>query len=1144
MAINKYDKYGFDKFGYNKDGFDRMGYNREGYDRLGFDRNGLNKKGINKLTGRDKDGYNSEGFNEAGYDREGFNKEGFDAAGYNREGFNRSGYDRDGFDSSGFNAAGYDREGYDWSGFNRIGYDREGYDRQGFNKKGFDRDGFDRQGYDRFGFDRFGFNAEGYNREGYDKDGYNRKGFDRDGYDREGYNRFGFDARGYDKEGYDRNGYDSAGYDRNGYDLYGYDKGGFNADGINKDGYNRDGLDAYGFDRDGINTNGFDLNGFSDEGFSILGYDADGFDENGLSLEGFSRDSFDDEGFHIYSGYNLKGFDRDGYNINGVDAEGYDRDGYHFISGLDRNGFDQDGFNAVGYDKDGYNRKGYNLRGYDRDGYDINGFNLEGYDRRGFDYEGYNRRGYDVNGYDRSGILDPEIKKEFSRDVDQEQDRMEAAYHKKCEYQITHYYKDQVEKEERKDNEPIVRTYVDRWGFVQSLVTQPDEENIRNRINNRVEKVLQEPYFCHVDYSLNPELYIGRQAVHGWITDWADERASLYYQYQMYIGNKETGLNFVRDINIKKRKYEGYKDLYNRIQVKNGYASVADKHLAQIIQVRQYTTSTFYEETAYELIRKLGIRFEQFHVLDGVVDGEDYLLERIKDRKKIIDLNLRDIKENGSYYERHRKALNELIDAHIELSGIDSKLITDNYRLYTDSIEQIRKAGKKDIERLINQIRNVTGNKEFLEDLREVVRFLYDSDLFKSSNKNSSNRPASTVLLSSFTNTRKALERMNIPEFLHVLHRKHDLKANSMVEAVQIMQLFITDKLDIRDVRALLFELNGISKETAKQLLDYADESIERSEKLERKQEILQYLLDNEMVSSRAIGNNNLRYDTAFDKLVKLFDNTEEKLGEIGYTPFQYFSEYRKLLDRRNRFREQKKDPSGKHYLFDAILDNLHVKSDYRQDIYLNQTDAFILTYILMEYAGPVSLEKRYVYIDEFQDFAPLELEMMQRLYPQSIFNLFGDTSQCISMKGIRRESQIPSFMKSNKPYVINENYRNARQITNYINSTFRMNMLAVGLDGIQRIGHTIPDIDISEDDRVAVIVANDNSSVDLSTNEHDVNSFTESKDIVRGKYNVIPVAYTKGLEFEKVIVIRKGMTYNEFYVACTRAILELYVVV
>lgn len=35
----------------------------------------------------------------------------------------------------------------------------------------------------------------------------------------------------------------------------------------------------------------------------------------------------------------------------------------------------------------------------------------------------------------------------------------------------------------------------------------------------------------------------------------------------------------------------------------------------------------------------------------------------------------------------------------------------------------------------------------------------------------------------------------------------------------------------------------------------------------------------------------------------------------------------------------------------------------------------------------------------------------------------------------------------------------------------------------------------------------------------------------------------TKGLEFEKVIVVQRGMDKNQFYVACTRAISELYVV-
>lgn len=38
-------------------------------------------------------------------------------------------------------------------------------------------------------------------------------------------------------------------------------------------------------------------------------------------------------------------------------------------------------------------------------------------------------------------------------------------------------------------------------------------------------------------------------------------------------------------------------------------------------------------------------------------------------------------------------------------------------------------------------------------------------------------------------------------------------------------------------------------------------------------------------------------------------------------------------------------------------------------------------------------------------------------------------------------------------------------------------------------------------------------------------------------------ISYAKGLEFEKVIVIRKGMSHNQFYVACTRAIEELYVI-
>lgn len=56
------------------------------------------------------------------------------------------------------------------------------------------------------------------------------------------------------------------------------------------------------------------------------------------------------------------------------------------------------------------------------------------------------------------------------------------------------------------------------------------------------------------------------------------------------------------------------------------------------------------------------------------------------------------------------------------------------------------------------------------------------------------------------------------------------------------------------------------------------------------------------------------------------------------------------------------------------------------------------------------------------------------------------------------------------------------------------------------------------------------------------VNYFDSNAEIQRGVYNVLTIAQAKGLEFEKVVVVKENMTRNEFYVACTRAIQELYV--
>lgn len=1145
MAKSIYDKFGFDKFGYNKDGFDRMGYNREGYDREGYDRNGLNQQGINKLTGFDKDGYDQNGFDKDGYDRDGYDCDGFSADGFSREGYNREGYDKYGLDAEGYNCQGYNAEGYDRNGFNRAGYDKEG---------------FDKDGYDKEGYDREGFNTEGINREGYDCNG----------------------------------------------------------------------IDIYGFNHEGMNENGFDIYGISETGINILGYYQDGFDSDGYSIDGFSKDSFDEDGYHIYTGFNLKGYNREGFNINGVDAEGYDCDGYHYESGFNRDGYDREGYGRAGYNKEGYNRSGFNRKGYDHNGFDSEGFDEQGYDSSGYNREGYDSKGYDVNGYDMYGTLNPELKqKEIAEEMDPEQDRYEASFFKKCEAQIKRYYRNQVEKEIMKEYTPIKRQYIDRWGFLQTDTIQPDIKQAQVEINYRVNSVLKEPYFCHVDYSGNPELYLGKQEVHGWITDWADERASIYYQYQMYIGNKEIGLNIVRDIMISKGNYKGYKDLYNRTGNKENVGKIADEHLSQIIEanqknkkihdiiesiqqnqyriitsdkdvsslvlgcagsgktmilmhkirymkynhrelkmdeimvisptdilgreskelskllqierIQQFTTATFYEICCKELLTQLNVDYEEFHVVDdGEVIESCYERSIVEELKSRIYFELGNDETSKAFYAQQQVVIKEQIDNHLSLLNLKKDTITEMHKLYADSVREIQRAGKKDIERMIRQIEFDVRQREAYENVREFVEFLRSSKIFKNSSfvENLDREHIEKL----FFRTRQVVDAMDFYEFSRMRFRK-EIISKTPVQSIQIIQLFMENKLDLQGVHNLLDEWMSISEQEANEYIKYIDCCLVKIERLDRKKDVLQLLLDNAMVKSRIAENNTLRYDTSFEKLLKLFEGTQEILNDIGYTPFTYFEEYDKIIRRRKRLTEQKKNPKGRAYLYDAILDALNVEYKTDSDILLPLSKAFEMTYFLYGYAGNISIEKRYMFIDEFQDFSPLELELFKNLYPNAVVNLFGDVKQCINKKGIQSISEIPADLYDEKPETINENYRNARQITDYVNEISGMEMIPVGLDGIQKTVEEIPELELFEDDRVAIILADKTNYFDDYKCCMDLNFYVESRKIVRGIYNVLPISLAKGLEFEKVIVIQEGMTENEFYVACTRAISELYVI-
>lgn len=116
------------------------------------------------------------------------------------------------------------------------------------------------------------------------------------------------------------------------------------------------------------------------------------------------------------------------------------------------------------------------------------------------------------------------------------------------------------------------------------------------------------------------------------------------------------------------------------------------------------------------------------------------------------------------------------------------------------------------------------------------------------------------------------------------------------------------------------------------------------------------------------------------------------------------------MLREKKRLQLQRKSPDKNTYLLDSILHLLNVTISYDSITEIPVSKAFLMTELLSSYAGDLSLDKKYIFVDEFQDLSPNELRLVQKLYPNSVFNLFGDLSQCISEKEF---PNLPRYLKT-----------------------------------------------------------------------------------------------------------------------------------
>lgn len=174
------------------------------------------------------------------------------------------------------------------------------------------------------------------------------------------------------------------------------------------------------------------------------------------------------------------------------------------------------------------------------------------------------------------------------------------------------------------------------------------------------------------------------------------------------------------------------------------------------------------------------------------------------------------------------------------------------------------------------------------------------------------------------------------------------------------------------------------------------------------------------------------------------------------------------------------------------------------------------------------------LFIDEAQDYFYNEYRLLGEC-TKAVVNLYGDENQQISPeRGIGSFDRLDALWDTHR-YSLNENYRNAREITEFVNDELGMNVTSLGLEG-----GTVSRISFDEfarrincgasDDRVAVIYPA--AQKELKSR---LSSFVPPD-------RLFTVKECKGMEYERVYVCGK-LTDREKYVAYTRALGELFLV-
>lgn len=204
------------------------------------------------------------------------------------------------------------------------------------------------------------------------------------------------------------------------------------------------------------------------------------------------------------------------------------------------------------------------------------------------------------------------------------------------------------------------------------------------------------------------------------------------------------------------------------------------------------------------------------------------------------------------------------------------------------------------------------------------------------------------------------------------------------------------------------------------------------------------------------------------------------------------------------------------------------------------KTDPFLITYLLMSLGYNLTPRYAFVFVDEAQDISPAEYSVLKKINSTACFNIFGDLKQNVTaFRGLNSWSNVGFPV-----YNLNLNYRNTNQIVECVSQKLSIDMQSIGFDG--------EDVEYIKPRNVTSYLSNKKGLRAVICSEARLEEFLrKSYNVVRlaGKLsktqiNLLTVYESKGLEFTAVAVADSDLTENEKYIAYTRALKQLAIIV